>query len=93
VYKYDVIDDFDRNRCTFSGPLGFLFRYFAGSRGVVSPQGSPRGYQRLTGNVQYGIAEYQPVGEEHTEHEHVQQLPANYSSQNHMLQIMVSTGV
>jgi len=90
VYKYGVIDDFDRNRCTFSGPLGFLFHYFARSHRVVAPQGSPRGYQRLAGNVQFGISEYQPIGEEHTENGYAQQLPANYNSQNHMLRIMVS---
>ena len=95
VYKYDLIDDFDRNRYTFSGPLGFLFHYFAARspRGTVAPQGSPRGYQRLEGNVQFGIAEYQPIGEEHDgEHGHVRWFPATHKPQNHMLRIMVMCG-
>jgi len=93
VYKYDLIDDFDRNRCTFSGPLGFLFRCFARSRRVMPqgsprhPQGSSRRYLGSQGNVQFGIAEYQLVGDEH---EYEQHLPSTYEPQNHMLRIMVS---
>ncbi|XP_065920146.1 transient receptor potential cation channel subfamily A member 1-like isoform X2 [Dysidea avara] len=76
VYKYDLIDDFDRNRYTFSGPLGFLFHYFAARspRGTVAPQ------------------EYQPIGEEHDgEHGHVRWFPATHKPQNHMLRIMVAS--
>jgi len=44
-YDYDLIDDFDRTKCEFIGPLGYLYHRFGGYKPTNEPPSSP--YQRM----------------------------------------------
>ena len=86
VYKYDLIDDFDSRRCTFSGPIGFLTRYFP-RRSVRDETDNVPLQVNTSTNSQYNKMN---DSESCWVTQDDDNKPKVYEGYNHMLRIMVS---